>query len=315
MLKIDSLSITIDKKKPLFPVRDVSLTIESNEITAIIGESGCGKSLTARSILQLDTDDDFCYGGTIHFKNQSILNMSDDKLNSIRGRSISYISQDPMDALNPSLRIGYQILEGYRIHFPITKKEGRKKILKLLRDVGIHDPERVYKSYPHQLSGGMRQRVCIAMAVVCQPDLVIADEPTTALDSMTEKKILVLLKTLQENYGMSILLISHDIKVVRSFADKVIVMYAGEVVESVDLNRGSFRHPYSCDLLKCLPKPSDKYKDLYAIEGHVYDIASDGQQCLYADRCSSKMTGCTEKRPTLKQVEDKHGIRCLNYEK
>ena len=278
-------------------VDDVSFHMEKGETLAVVGESGCGKSVTARSILKIVPSPPGRYvQGEIIFKGCDLLKLSEKKMREIRGRDIAMIFQEPMSSLNPAYRIGDQIMETIKIHSSSSSSNVHKRAVDLLKKVGMPDPERNLDEYPHQLSGGMCQRAMIAMALSCNPQLLIADEPTTALDVTIQAQILELLKQLKKDTGMSIMIITHDLGVVAEVADRVVVMYAGKVVEeaSVDVLFKTPQHPYTEGLLQCLPRIDEKSSKLKTIEGYVPDPQDYLQGCRFRNRCEYAQPICEE---------------------
>ena len=294
-------------------VDDVSFDIKKGEIVGLVGESGCGKSVTSLSIMQLlkDTPGKITNGEVI-FQGHNLLDASKKEMLDIRGDKMSMIFQEPMSSLNPSMRIDKQMIEGIRLHTPLTKAEARKKAADILSQVGIPDPQRVLKNYPHQLSGGMSQRVMIAMAMSCEPDLLIADEPTTALDVTIQAQILELMKKIQQDKGMSILLITHDLGVVAEMCSRVIVMYAGKIVEEapVEILFANPTHPYTQGLIASVPKLGSGVKVLPSIPGSVPDLSAMPKGCRFAPRCKYATEKCHQEQPELLSVGEKQKCRC-----
>ncbi len=289
VLEIKNLEISFfDGKKQTRRTDRVSFEVREGEILALVGESGCGKSITALSILRLLARNGRVTGGEILYRGQDLLKLSEKELDAVRGREIAMIFQDIMYSLNPVFTIGNQMVEGMRKHLGYTKAQAREEAVRLLRRVGIQEAERVMRSYPHMLSGGMRQRVMIAMALSCKPRILIADEPTTALDVTIQLQIMQLLKSLRDEYGMSILLITHDIALVTEMADRVVVMYAGQCVEQADTEclLKNPAHPYTRALLAAIPDiKHDKTRRLYSIPGAVPENYQDMTGCRFAPRC------------------------------
>ena len=296
------------KKSSVTAVDDVSFDIKKGEIVGLVGESGCGKSVTSLSIMQLlkDTPGKVTNGEVI-FQGRNLLDASKKEMLDIR-----MIFQEPMSSLNPSMRIDKQMIEGIRLHTPLTKAEARKKAADILSQVGIPDPQRVLKNYPHQLSGGMSQRVMIAMAMSCEPDLLIADEPTTALDVTIQAQILELMKKIQQDKGMSILLITHDLGVVAEMCSRVIVMYAGKIVEEapVEILFANPTHPYTQGLIASVPKLGSGVKVLPSIPGSVPDLSAMPKGCRFAPRCKYATEKCHQEQPELLSVGEKQKCRC-----
>lgn len=301
------------KKSSVTAVDDVSFDIKKGEIVGLVGESGCGKSVTSLSIMQLlkDTPGKVTNGEVI-FQGRNLLEASKKEMLDIRGDKMSMIFQEPMSSLNPSMRIDKQMIEGIRLHTPLTKAEARKKAADILSQVGIPDPQRVLKNYPHQLSGGMSQRVMIAMAMSCEPDLLIADEPTTALDVTIQAQILELMKKIQQDKGMSILLITHDLGVVAEMCSRVIVMYAGKIVEEapVEILFANPTHPYTQGLIASVPKLGSGVKVLPSIPGSVPDLSAMPKGCRFAPRCKYATEKCHQEQPELLSVGEKQKCRC-----
>ena len=301
------------KKSSVTAVDDVSFDIKKGEIVGLVGESGCGKSVTSLSIMQLlkDTPGKITNGEVI-FQGRNLLDASKKEMLDIRGDKMSMIFQEPMSSLNPSMRIDKQMIEGIRLHTPLTKAEARKKSADILSQVGIPDPQRVLKNYPHQLSGGMSQRVMIAMAMSCEPDLLIADEPTTALDVTIQAQILELMKKIQQDKGMSILLITHDLGVVAEMCSRVIVMYAGKIVEEapVEILFANPTHPYTQGLIASVPKLGSGVKVLPSIPGSVPDLSAMPKGCRFAPRCKYATEKCHQEQPELLSVGEKQKCRC-----
>ena len=301
------------KKSSVTAVDDVSFDIKKGEIVGLVGESGCGKSVTSLSIMQLlkDTPGKITNGEVI-FQGHNLLDASKKEMLDIRGDKMSMIFQEPMSSLNPSMRIDKQMIEGIRLHTPLSKAEARKKAADILSQVGIPDPQRVLKNYPHQLSGGMSQRVMIAMAMSCEPDLLIADEPTTALDVTIQAQILELMKKIQQDKGMSILLITHDLGVVAEMCSRVIVMYAGKIVEEapVEILFANPTHPYTQGLIASVPKLGSGVKVLPSIPGSVPDLSAMPKGCRFAPRCKYATEKCHQEQPELLSVGEKQKCRC-----
>ena len=281
-------------------VRGVSLTVYEGEVLAVVGESGCGKSVTAQSILGLNpTPPAVVEGGSILFEGTDILSLKEKEMCAIRGNKIGMIFQDPMTSLDPTKKVGYQMTEAILQHEKVTKKEAQDRAVELLRQVGISDPERRMNQYPFEFSGGMRQRVMIASTLGCHPRLLIADEPTTALDVTIQAQIIDLLLELRKTMGMSIMIITHDMGVVADIADRVAVMYAGKIVESGTVKDIFYRpaHPYTWGLLESLPDKNGKTARLEPIEGTPPDLIAPPQGCPFADRCAYCMNICHRMMP------------------
>ena len=291
-------------------VDDVSLCINAGETVGLVGESGCGKTMTAHSIMRLIPSPPAAFeGGKISFQGRDLLALSEDEMRALRGRRIAMVFQDPMTFLNPVLRIGAQIAEAAAEY---TKES---EIITLLQSVGIPYPERVVKQYPHELSGGMRQRVLIAIAIVNNPALLIADEPTTALDVTVQTQILSLLKSIREQKGTALLLITHDLGIVAEMCDRVYVMYAGKIVETADVF-GLFEdplHPYTQGLLKSALSIAEFSPTLTTIEGSVPDLSNPPAGCRFHPRCPRVMELCKEKEPPLDELKPGHLASCWLY--
>jgi len=295
-------------------VDGVSFSMDKGKTLGIVGESGSGKSITASSIMRLiPSPPGTIVGGKIIFDGKDVLKLSQKELLDLRGRDISMIFQDPMTALNPVFTIGQQISEAILIHRKMPKEEAKKLAIQALETVGIPDAKSRYKSYPYEFSGGMRQRAMIAMAIACNPKLLIADEPTTALDVTIQAQVLELMKNLQKELNTSILIITHDLGVIWEMADYVMVMYAGKTVEYTDTISlyKKPRHPYTWGLLDSIPKKSsEKSEPLNTIEGNPPDLRNTGVGCNFAGRCPYAQNICSEKQPPLIELEPNHFAAC-----
>ncbi|WP_405097998.1 ABC transporter ATP-binding protein [Oceanobacillus sp. FSL H7-0719] len=293
-------------------VRGVDFHLNKGETLAIVGESGCGKSVTSNAVMKLiPSPPGKITSGRILFNGQDITKLHEKKMRSIRGVNISMIFQDPMTALNPTLTIGTQLMEGVKQHLRISDKEARERALEMMHLVGIPNPEERLKQYPHQFSGGMRQRIVIAIALICEPELLIADEPTTALDVTIQAQILDLFEKIQEVKGVSIILITHDLGVVAKIANRIAVMYAGKIIET-GTKREIFynpQHPYTKGLLHSVPRLDTKGK-LKPIEGTPPDLFSPPKGCPFTARCPMAMEVCNKVYPGSTTLSDSHSVDC-----
>ena len=314
LLKIHNLHTGFRIKDTFYDAVDgVSLTLRKNEILAIVGESGCGKSTLATSIIGLHDPNKTRVQGEIIFKNTNLATLSEEEFEHVRGSDISMIFQDPLSALNPLMRIGEQIEESLKYHTDMSKDQRNERVFELLRQVGINRPERIVKQFPHQLSGGMRQRVMIAIAIACKPQIIIADEPTTALDVTIQSQILDLLIDLQNETNAGILLITHDLGVVAEVADRVAVMYAGEIIEEAPVEELFKRpkHPYTRSLFNSIPQMNAHSGRLNVIEGIVPSLIHLPRTgCRFAPRISWLPDSVHEDHPTLHEVSPGHFVRC-----
>jgi peptide/nickel transport system ATP-binding protein len=299
-------------------VDKVSFAVKPRQIVGIVGESGCGKSVMSLSVMQLlPKGIGKIRSGEILFDGHHLEQLSEKEMNKIRGRDISMIFQEPMTSMNPVFTIGFQLQEVLFNHTKISKAEARQKSIALLKSVGISRPEKIVDEYPHQLSGGMRQRVMIAMAIANQPKLLIADEPTTALDVTVQAQILDLLKSIQEVNDMSVILITHDLGVVAEMCDEVIVMYAGRIVERADVETLFYnpKHPYTELMMGAIPKMDEDKEELSSIKGIVPSLKNmPAIGCRFANRCPKAMPECTSITPLLGEVEQGHEVACILYE-
>lgn len=296
-------------------VRGVSFHLERKETLAFVGESGCGKTVTAKALLRLLKPPfaEIKPESVIQCNGRDLLSLDKKELCDFRGNEISMIFQDPMTSLNPTMTIGKQIMESLRIHKKLSKKEAREEAIEMLRKVNIPSPEKRIDDYPHEMSGGMRQRVMIAIALSCNPDILIADEPTTALDVTIQAQIMELMKELKETMNTAIILVTHDLGVVANFADRIQVMYAGQVVE-----RGTAReifyeskHPYTWALLNSVPKLNGEVKkELYSLKGTPPDLILPLEHCPFASRCEFCMDICKQINPEEISLSDTHGVSC-----
>lgn len=294
-------------------VDGVSFDVNPGEVVAIVGESGCGKSVTAQTIIGLTRSPNATIGGTATFGGRDLIGMPDDELRTVRGEHIAMVFQDPMTSLNPVYRVGDQIAEMIRAHRQVSKKEALVRAVELLHSVGIPNPERRVRDYPHEFSGGMRQRVMIAMALALEPELLIADEPTTALDVTIQAQILNLLRTLNREKNTSVVLITHDLGVVAELADKVVVMYAGQIVEQASLDELFYQpqHPYTWGLLGSIPRPDEIRPDrLPQIPGQPPSLRNPPAGCRFAARCDYTFSDCATLPALESHVGTQHLDRC-----
>lgn len=291
----------------------VTFEINKGETLGVVGESGCGKSVTSLSIMRLiPNPPGKIAGGRILFEGEDLVTKSDAEMRKIRGNEISMIFQEPMTSLNPVFTVGYQIAEAITLHQKLNKKEALDQAIEMLRKVGIPSPEKRVHEYPHQLSGGMRQRVMIAMALSCNPKLLIADEPTTALDVTIQAQILELMKELKDEFNTAIMLITHDLGVVAEVCEKVAVMYAGKVVEYADVQTvfGKPQHPYTWGLLRSIPKLDSDTKRLLVIDGVVPNPLHLPTGCSFHPRCRFAKDQCRENEPEIRELQSGHSVRC-----
>ena len=294
-------------------VDDVSITLRKDEILAIVGESGSGKSTLATSIIGLHDPRNTKVTGDILYNNLNLVGLNEALFDRIRGKDIGMIFQDPLAALNPLMRIGEQIEETLVYHTKMNKEERESRVLELLNQVGIPNPERTARSYPHELSGGMRQRIVIAIAIACKPPIIIADEPTTALDVTIQAQILDLLEDIQREMHSGIILITHDLGVVASICDRIAIMYGGKIVETGTVFEifEHPQHPYTIGLLSCISNPNElEKKELHPIPGSPPDLLNIQENCPFADRCASAMKICKLHMPQETQISATHRCSC-----
>lgn len=312
ILDVRGLSISFRGRDGITHVtRDVSFSVAPGERVGVVGESGCGKSVTGLSLLRLLPERTAIIDGQILFNGKDLMSMKAGDIRAVRGRDISMIFQEPMTALDPVFTVGQQLIETLRTHFPIPVKEARERAIAALKEVGIPSPEQRVDEYPHQFSGGMRQRVMIAMALICKPKLIIADEPTTALDVTVQAQIIDLLKELSDNTGAALLFITHDLGVVAETCSRMITMYAGEVVESAPVD-DALRcpgHPYTSGLLRSLPRLSDRGGRLPFIPGRVPSPNAMPDGCRFQARCPYAGEGCDRQQPMV-EINDQRSARC-----
>ncbi len=299
-------------------LNDVSIRIKEGEVLGIVGESGSGKSVTAYSLMGLTAHPGKLMGGTLNFSGHEIENMTEKDMRKIRGKEISIIFQDPMTSLNPVYTIGNQIMEVIKLHTDKTKDEVKARAKELLELVGINEPEKRLKQYPHELSGGMRQRVMIAIALACEPKLLIADEPTTALDVTIQAQILELMMELKDKLNMGIIMITHDLGIVARMCDKIAVMYAGRIVEygTTDEIFYETKHEYTKGLLRSIPRlDAEKHERLIPIEGVPVDLLNPPKGCAFAPRCEACMKVCLKEVPPETTLSDTHYSYCWMNQK
>lgn len=318
LLNIKNYSMSFRLESGIFKaINNISLKIENKQMVALVGESGCGKSMTAMSILRLLPKNAIITSGEILFRNQNLLTIKERDIRNIRGRNIALIPQDPMTSLNPLYTIGNQLLEVILKDNSLSKQDAIKKAIEVLDIVRIPNPKEKLTMYPHEFSGGMKQRAIIAMALATNAELIIADEPTTALDVTIQAQIMNILNDIKENLGTSILLISHDLNLVGQYSDEINVMYAGQIVEKAP-SKIFFEkqlHPYSTALLNSLPANNTDSQKLYTIDGQPPNIQEKIEGCRFNPRCAKRMDGiCTIKAPSLKEIEPNHFVECFLYE-
>lgn len=317
ILKVNNLKTHFYTDEGIIPgVDGVDIELAKSETLAIVGESGCGKSVTALSILRLiPNPPGKIVEGEILYNGKDLLKMSEKQMRGIRGNDISMIFQEPMTSLNPVFTVGMQIMESLMIHQNLNKKEARKVAIEMIKLVGIPSPEKRVDEYPHQFSGGMKQRIMIAMALACNPKILIADEPTTALDVTIQAQILRLMADLKKKVNTAIILITHDMGVVAQIAENVMVMYAGKAVEYGDV-KSIFKnplHPYTIGLLESIPKINDEKERLYNIKGTIPSPKNYPKGCRFSPRCEQAMPICHEEEPDLIELNNNVRVRCWKY--
>ena len=314
IVQIEDLCVTFSGRgRPVRVVDHVSLSLEKGSVLVLLGESGSGKSVTLRSLLRLHPEKTSQVEGRILVHGQDVMTLSKDATASLRGAKVSMIFQEPMLALDPVYTLGQQIVETILRHEQVTPAEARARALDLFERVQIPSPERRLDNYPHEMSGGMRQRAMIALALACRPDVLLADEPTTALDATVQIQILLLLKKLQRDFGLSIIFVTHDIGVAVEIGERIAVMYAGRIVESgsvADVLRHP-RHPYTRGLLASRVERARKGDRLQTIPGAPPDLAALPPGCAFAPRCAQAVEGCRQQKPQLALGEDGHAVACL----
>jgi len=295
-------------------VRDINMNVKHGEIHGVVGESGCGKSMTAKAILRLHDEKKLLYSGSILYEDdKDIFNMTEKELQNLRGKEVAMIFQDPITTLNPLLTIGQQLSEVLTLHLKLSKKEAKKRSIELLESVEIHPGAERYEQYPFEMSGGMLQRVIIAMAIACNPKIIIADEPTTALDVTMQAQVLDLIKELRDKHNMAVMIITHNFGVVAEICDTVSVMYAGKIVETGEVSEifHNPKHPYTQDLIKSIPKSGSTEKRLVAIPGSPPDLRYNIEGCPYASRCTYATEACEKAEPKLIKLSDTHAYTCI----
>ena len=315
LLEVKGLTTTIKQRRgSVRPVDGVSFTVGRGEILGLVGESGCGKSMTALSLMRLLPASASITGGTVLFDGGDLLAVSARKMRRIRGKEISMVFQEPMSALDPAFTIGYQLIETLNAHESMSSGEARDRSIHMLDRVGIGKAASRLDDYPHQFSGGMRQRVMLAMALLMEPKLLLADEPTTALDVTVQSQILDLIAELQDDMDLSVILITHNLGVVHEIADRVAVMYAGEIVEVAPTQTmfDNPLHPYTQGLLLSMPDLARRRDELHVIEGRVPELNALPPACRFAPRCPNRIPICEQKHPLLEMTEDQHELRCYN---
>lgn len=314
LLSVRGLSTRFDTDEGVVRAVDgISFEIQEGEILGVVGESGCGKSVTSLSVTNLIRSPGYIHDGEVLFDGENLLEKSEEELRRLRGNEISMIFQDPTNALNPVFDVGWQVGEPLRVHQGETMKVSRARAVELMQRVGIPSAEDRVDSYPHQFSGGMRQRAMIAMALACEPRLLIADEPTTSLDVTIEAQILDLIRELNARHGMAVMLITHDLGIVAEVCDRIAVMYAGRIVEYGDIEAvfTDPRHPYTKGLLSCIPDPRKRVKASTSIEGQVPDLVDLPEGCNFAPRCPFEVETCGSVDPRLREVAPDHYSACI----
>lgn len=315
VLEICGLKSYFYTEKGIVPaVDDVDLVVPKGKIIGLVGESGCGKSMTAKSVMGLLKYPGRIAGGSIYYNDQDLARFKEKELRRYCGREISMIFQEPMTSLNPVLKVGRQVRETLLVHDrSLSREEAREKVLEIFRSVGIPEPEKRYDAYPHELSGGLRQRVMIAMAMICKPKLLIADEPTTALDVTIEAQILRLMKALRDETGTSVLIITHNLGVIAEICDYVYVMYAGRIMEQAETYElfDHTMHPYSQGLLASIPRIGSNPERLHTIPGVVPNLLHLPPGCAFSNRCPYATERCRQEKPQLKPVGEGHMVRCF----
>lgn len=318
LLEITGLKTHFFTKRGVLPAVDgINIDIPEGGIVGVVGESGCGKSITAMSIMQLVANSGRIVEGSIQINGEDLLKKTRKEMLDIKGNKITMIFQEPMTSLNPVTTVGRQVKEAIMIHRNVSHVEAKNRVVDIFRQVGIPEPEKRYKSYPHQLSGGLRQRVMIGMAMVCEPDLMIADEPTTALDVTIEAQILSLMRGMQQKQGTAIMMITHNMGIVAELCEYIYVMYAGKIMEQANVYEifANPRHPYTFGLLNSIPKITEEKDRLFTIRGMVPNLLALPKGCRFCPRCDKAMRICAMEEPELVETGEGHMVRCHLYDK
>ncbi len=317
LLKVSDLSVRFgNREKQVTVIDGLSFSLQKGETLGIVGESGSGKSVTSLAVMGLLPAETAKVSGSIELDGTDLLALPPKKMQDVRGNKISMIFQEPMTSLNPIQTCGKQIMEPMFLHQDIDKKEAQKRAIELLRLCGIPDPEQRFREYPHQMSGGMRQRIMIAMALACNPELLIADEPTTALDVTIQAQILELMKDIKEKRSMSVMMITHDLGIVADFCDRVLIFYTGQIVESAPVKElfDNPLHPYSQGLIRAIPKLNQDVDRLEAIEGMVPDADQMPKGCHFHPRCPHATERCRNEAPPLIKLNETRSVRCFLFD-
>lgn len=316
ILRVENLSVHFSSYEGIVrAVNGISFSVKRGEILGIVGESGCGKSTAALTLLRLvATPPGRIVSGRILFQGKDLLILSEQEMEAYRGDRISMIFQDPLTSLNPVLTVGLQVSEVFEYHKKLSQQRAGERVTEILKKVGIPSPEGRLRDYPHQFSGGMRQRIMIAMAMACEPDLLIADEPTTALDVTIQAQVLTLIRRLCTQLGTAVVLITHDLGVVARMCNHVAVMYAGEIVEHAEIHTlfTAPLHPYTQGLLQCIPRGRAQGK-LYFINGKPPRLTEEIERCTFAERCPVVESRCKQESPDMLEVSEDHRVRCIRY--
>lgn len=318
LLEVNDLKTYFMKgKEAIKAVDGVTFSLDRNETLAIVGESGSGKSVTVLSMMRLIKRPGKIVNGEILFNSENLLNLTERQMSKIRGDRISMVYQEPMTSLNPAISVGEQIREAMLIHKSSSRRDSKERAIKLMNDVSIPEARLRYNELPRRFSGGMKQRIMIAMAIACYPDILIADEPTTALDVTIQAEIMELLRSMKRKLNMSMLLITHDLGIVAENADRVLVMYCGKVMEEASVEElfRSPKHPYTVGLMECIPSIDVKAKKLISIPGYVPNPSEYPNGCRFSNRCTKAMDICSEKQPEFIEIEVGHKVGCWLYAK